>query len=113
MRGFNKVILSGHLGKDTEYQVLENNTPVAKFSLATTEVYKDKNGQSHSETDWHQVVVWRGLAELAHKYLKKGSQVLIEGKLKYRCYEDKSGVKHYVTEVIAEELVMLDKKTGD
>lgn len=111
MRGFNRVILSGHLGKDPEYQLLENSTPVAKFSLATTEIYKDKQGQNHTDTEWHTIVAWRGLADLAKKYLRKGSHVLVEGRLKTRSYDDKNGAKHYVTEVIADELIMLDKKT--
>lgn len=79
MRGLNKVTLIGNLGKDPEIQQLENNVNVAKFSLATTESYKDKNGQTRTETEWHTVVLWRSLADLAHKYLQKGSLVYVEG----------------------------------
>ncbi len=110
MRGLNKVTLIGNLGNDPDYQVLESNIGVAKFSLATTEPFKDKNGQTHSTTDWHTVVLWRSLAELAHKFLQKGSLVFVEGKLKTRSYDDKDGTKRYVTEVVAENLIMLDKK---
>ena len=112
MRGLNKVTLIGNLGDLPDFQTLEGNVSVAKFSLATTESFKDKNGQAHGSTEWHTIVLWRNLAELAHKYLQKGSLVYIEGKLKTRNYEDKEGVKRYVTEVVAEQLIMLDKKTG-
>jgi single-strand DNA-binding protein len=110
-RGLNKVTLIGNLGKDPEYQQLEANVSVAKFSLATTESFKDKNGQTQTTTDWHTVVLWRSLAELAHKYLQKGSLVYVEGKLKPRSYDDRDGTKRYVTEVVAEQIIMLDKRT--
>lgn len=112
MKGLNKVLLIGNLGKDPEVQTLEGNIKVAKFTLATTEGYKDENGQVHSQTEWHNIVLWRGLAELAEKYLKKGSTVHIEGKNRTRSYEDKQGVKRFVTEVVGEEIIMLDKKEG-
>jgi single-strand DNA-binding protein len=112
MRGLNKVTLIGNLGKEPEFQMLEGNIAVAKFSLATTETFKDKNGQSHSQTEWHTIVLWRGLADLANQYLTKGSLVFVEGKLKTRSYDDKDGIKRYVTEIIAEELILLDKKTA-
>ncbi len=108
MRGVNKVTLIGNLGKAPDYQQLDGNVPVAKFSLATTESYKDKNGQSRTDTDWHTVVLWRGLADLARDYLQKGSLVYVEGKLKTRSYDDKDGQKRYVTEVVADQLIMLD-----
>ncbi len=111
MRGLNKVTLIGNLGKEPEMQQLDGNVSVARFSLATTETFKDKSGQTHSTTDWHTVVLWRSLAELANKYLQKGSLVYVEGKLKTRSYDDKEGIKRYVTEVVAEQLIMLDKKT--
>ena len=111
MRGLNRVTLIGNLGKDPDMQTLEGNVKVAKFSLATTETYKDASNQNHTVTDWHTVVLWRGLAELAEKYLKKGSLVYIEGKLKTRSYEDKEGNKKSVTEIQAEQLILLDKKT--
>lgn len=101
-----------NLGADPDFQQLDNNIAVAKFSLATTETFKDKNGQIHTNTDWHTVVLWRSLAELAHKHLQKGSLVYVEGKLKTRSYDDREGIKRYVTEVVAEQLIMLDKKTG-
>lgn len=77
----------------------------------TTENYKDSNGQTQSSTDWYNIVLWRGLADLANNYLKKGSLVYIEGKIKSRSYDDKDGQKKYVTEIVAEELILLDKKT--
>lgn len=110
MRGVNKVILVGNIGKDPEVQMIEGNIPVAKFPLATTEMRKEKNGQQVSDTTWHNVVLWRGLAELAEKYLHKGSLVYIEGKLRNRNYEDKDKVKRFYTEIVAENLVMLDKR---
>ncbi len=111
MKGLNKVTLIGNLGKDPEIQTLEGNIKVAKFSLATTENYKDSNGQNQSSTDWHNVVLWRGLADLTEKYLRKGSLVYVEGKLKTRNFDDKDGNKKYVTEIVAEQLLLLDKKT--
>ena len=110
MKGLNKVMLLGNLGKDPEVQTLAGNIKIAKFSLATTESYKDDKGQAHTHTDWHAIVLWRGLAELAEKYLHKGSTVYIEGKNKTRIYDDKQGTKHYVTEVVGEQLLLLDKK---
>ena len=113
MVGLNKVSLIGNLGNDPDFQTLEGGISVAKFSLATTEVFKDKNGEKHTTTDWHTIVLWRGLADLAHKYLKKGGHVFIEGKLKTRSYDDKEGHKRYVTEIIGEQLILLDKKEAD
>ena len=113
MRGLNKVTLIGNLGKDPDFQQLDGNVPVAKFSLATTESFKDKQGQTQYSTDWHTVVLWRSLADLARNYLQKGSLVYTEGKLKTRSYEDKDGQKRYVTEVVADQLIMLDKKADD
>jgi single-strand DNA-binding protein len=110
MRGVNKVILVGNLGKDPEVQTLNENVKVAKFSLATTESYKDENGQTHANTEWHTIILWRGLADLAEKYLRKGSMIYLEGKLKTRFFEDKEGNKRYVTEIIGEQIVLLDKK---
>lgn len=111
MRGVNRVMLIGNLGKDPDIQHLEGNIGVAKFPLATTETYKDRNGKLNSQTEWHTVVLWRGLAELAQKYLHKGSLVYIEGRLKTRSWEDKEGVKKFATEVVGENLIMLDKRT--
>ena len=103
-------MLIGNLGKDPEVQTLEGNIKVAKFSLATTESYKDENGQAHSQTEWHNIVLWRGLADLAEKFLHKGNLIHLEGKIKTRSYEDKQGIKKYVTEIIAEQIILLDKK---
>jgi single-strand DNA-binding protein len=109
MRGLNKVTLIGNVGKTPDLQTLEGNVSVAKLSLATTEFYKDKNGQQRSETEWHTVVLWRGLADLASKYLQKGSLVYVEGKIKNRSYDDKEGIKQTVTEIIADSFLMLDR----
>ncbi len=111
MRGVNRVMLIGNLGKDPELQFLEGNIAVAKFSLATTESYKDKNGKLMSQTEWHTIVLWRGLAELAQKYLHKGSLVYIEGRLKTRSWEDKEHNKKFATEVVGDNLIMLDKRS--
>jgi len=110
MRGLNRVMLIGNLGKDPEVQMLEGQVPVAKFPLATTETHKDRTGKLVSQTEWHAVVLWRGLAELAQKYLHKGSLVYIEGRLRTRSWEDKEGHKKFATEVVGENLIMLDKK---
>lgn len=110
MRGLNKVTLIGNVGKDPDVQILENKVKVAKCSLATSETYKDEHGQSQSVTDWHTIIFWRGLADLAESYVRKGSLVYVEGKLKTRSYNDKEGNKRYVTEVIAEQIILLDKK---
>jgi single-strand DNA-binding protein len=110
MRGVNRVVLIGNLGKDPEILYLEGNIPVAKFPLATTEIYKDKTGKSISQTEWHNIVLWRGLAELAQKYLHKSSLVYIEGRLKTRNWEDKDHNRKAITEIIADNLIMLDKR---
>jgi len=104
-------MLIGNLGKDPDLQFLEGNIAVAKFSLATTESYKDKNGKLMSQTEWHTVVLWRGLAELAQKYLHKGSLVYIEGRLKTRSWEDKDHNKKFATEIVGDNLIMLDKRS--
>ena len=111
MRGVNRVMLIGNLGKDPDLQFLEGNIAVAKFSLATTETYKDRTGKLLSQTEWHTIVLWRGLAELAQKYLHKGSLVYIEGRLKTRSWEDKEHNKKFATEVVGDNLIMLDKKS--
>ena len=112
MRGVNRVMLIGNLGKDPDIQYLEGNIGVAKFSLATTETFKDRSGKLISQTEWHTVVLWRGLADLAQKYLHKGSLVYIEGRLKTRSWEDKDGNKKFATEVVGDNLIMLEKR-GD
>ena len=104
----NKVILVGNLGKDPEVRHLENGAAVANFSIATSETYKDrKTGEKVSQTEWHNIVAWRGLAEIAERYLKKGHKVYIEGKLKTRSWQDQDGNNRYSTEVITDNLTML------
>jgi single-strand DNA-binding protein len=109
----NKVILIGNLGKDPEVRHLENGAVVANFSIATSEVYTDKStGEKKEITDWHDIVVWRGLAEVAEKYLKKGYKVYIEGKIKKRSWQDKENITRYTTEIIADELNILSRPEG-
>lgn len=110
MRGVNRVMLIGNLGKDPDLQYLEGNIAVAKFPLATTDTFKDKSGNLVSQTEWHTVVLWRGLAELAQKYLHKGSLVYIEGRLRTRTWEDKDKNRRFSTEIVGDNLVMLDKR---
>ena len=110
MRGLNRVTLIGNVGKEAEYKTLEDGTPVAKFSIATTEIYRLKNGDTQSRTDWHTIVAWRGLASLVHQFIKKGSLLCIEGKLHNRQYSDKEGNNKYLTEIVAEQILLLDKK---
>lgn len=105
------MMLIGNLGKDPDMQYLEGNIGVAKFPLATTETFKDRSGKLVSQTEWHTVVLWRGLAELAQKYLHKGSLVYIEGRLRTRSWEDKEGIRKFATEVVGDNLIMLDKRS--
>lgn len=113
MSGINKVILVGNLGKDPEVRHLEGGAVVAKFPLATSETYKTKEGQRVDQTEWHNVVMWRGLAESAEKYLKKGSLVYIEGKIRTRSWDDKDGNKRFATEIIADTMTMLNSRRPD
>jgi len=111
MAGVNKVILVGNLGRDPEIRTLESGVKVARFSLATTESYNDRNtGQRVDQTEWHNIVLWRGLADIAEKYLRKGNQVYIEGKLQTRSYQDKDGITKYSTEIIGQNMNMLGGK---
>lgn len=110
MPGINKVILVGHLGKDPEVRHLEGGVTVASFPLATSETFT-KEGRKVEQTEWHNIVLWRGLAETAAKYLQKGKLVYIEGKLRTRSFEDKEGHKKYTTEVVAENFTMLGRKS--
>lgn len=105
----NKVILTGHLGNDPEVRTLESGVKVASFSLATSERWKDKEGNKKEDTDWHNCVVWSPIAEIVEQYLKKGSHVLVEGKVKQRQYE-KEGEKKYVTEIKVDSFEFLDSK---
>ncbi|BAV09320.1 single-stranded DNA-binding protein [Filimonas lacunae] len=104
-------MLIGNLGKDPDVQYLEGNIAVAKFPLATTETYKDRAGKLISQTEWHTVVLWRGLAELAQKYLHKGSLIYVEGRLRTRSWEDKENNKKFATEIVGDNLIMLDKRS--
>ena len=110
MSGLNKFILVGNLGADPEIRNLESGVKVATINIATGESYKDKNGERQTHTEWHRVVLWRGLAGVAESYLKKGSQVYIEGRLRTRSYEDQEGKTRYVTEIEARELNMLGRR---
>jgi single-strand DNA-binding protein len=110
MSGINKVILVGNLGKDPEVRHLEGGAVVAKFPLATSETYKTKEGQRVDQTEWHNIVMWRGLAESAEKYLRKGSLVYIEGKIRTRSWDDKDGHKRYMTEIVADTMTMLSSR---
>lgn len=110
MAGVNKVILVGNLGKDPEVRYLEGNIALAKFSLATSETIRDKSGNKTEQTEWHNIILWRGLAEIAEKYLRKGSTVYIEGKIRTRSYDDKEGNKKYITEITGENMTMLGNR---
>lgn len=107
MAGVNKVILVGNLGKDPEVRHLDNGRAVANFSLATSETYKNKAGEKVTNTEWHNVVLWTPLAEIAERFLKKGNQVYIEGKLTTRSWDDQEGNKRYTTEVVGREMTLL------
>jgi single-strand DNA-binding protein len=112
MSGVNKVILVGRLGKDPEVRNLESGISVANFTMATSETYRDKTSGDRKEiTEWHNIVLWRGLADVAQKYLHKGDMVYIEGKLRTRSWE-KEGVTRYTTEVIADNMTMLSSRSG-
>ena len=110
--GVNKVILVGNVGKDPEVQYIKEDVPVAKFTLATSETYRDKNGERQTTTEWHNIVIWRGLAKVVEQYVKKGSQLYLEGKITTRSYE-KDGVTKYFTEIVANNMQMLGKSDGD
>lgn len=109
-RSVNKVTLIGNLGKDPELRYAQSGSAVASFSLATSEQWKDQEGNPQERTSWHNIVIWGKLAEIAAEYLKKGRKVYLEGRLQYRDYEDKSGNKRYVTEVVVNDLVMLGSR---
>ena len=113
MSGINKVILIGNLGKDPEVRYLDNGVAVANISLATTENYKNKEGEKVSQTEWHDIVLWRGLAEVAEKYLKKGASVYIEGKIRTSKWVDKDENNRYKTEIMADKMNMLSKSSNE
>ena len=106
----NKVILIGNVGKDPEVRYIDNDVPVAHFPLATSETYRTKDGEKVTQTEWHNIVMWRGLAKVAENYVKKGHALYIEGKIRTRSYEDRDGNKRYITEIIADNMQMLTKK---
>jgi len=110
MAGVNKAILVGNLGRDPEVRHLDNGRAVANFSLATSEGYRNKAGERVTTTEWHNIVLWTPLAEIAEKYLTKGSQVYIEGRIASRSYDDKEGNKRYITEIIGQNLTMLGSR---
>lgn len=107
MAGINRVILIGNLGKDPEVRNLEGGVKVANFPLATTETYRGKNGEKAEHTEWHNLVLWRGLAEVAENYLKKGNSIYVEGRIRTRDWTDKDGNKRYTTEIQVDNMVML------
>lgn len=109
----NKVILLGHVGKDPEVKHLDNDRVVAKFTLATSESYKNKSGEKVTNTEWHNIVCWRSLAEIAGRYVKKGTTLYVEGKIRSRSYDDKDGNKKYFTEIEAENFQMVGKRNDD
>lgn len=103
----NRVYLIGNLGQDPETKKLENGKKVTRFTLATSDSFKNGDGQKIKETTWHNIVTWNGLADIAGKYLKKGSQVAVEGRIVYRSYDDKKGTTKYITEIVLNDLLML------
>ena len=108
----NKAILLGHVGADPEVRYTESGVPVATFNIDTTEVWKDKAGEKQERTEWMRIVAWNALAEICDKYVRKGSKLYIEGSIHTRDYEDKDGIKRYVTEVKAYTIKLLDKREG-
>ncbi|HEY4643903.1 MAG TPA: single-stranded DNA-binding protein [Bacteroidota bacterium] len=109
-RSLNKVTLIGNVGKDPELRYTSTGVAVANFTLATNEQWKDGDGNMQERTEWHNIVAWKRLAEICGEYLKKGKKVYIEGRLQYRNYDDKNGIKRYVTEVVSQAMIMLDSK---
>lgn len=110
MAGINKVILVGHLGKDPEVRAVGTDRKVANFSLATTESYKNKNGERVDQTEWHNIVFWGPIVDVIERYLKKGSQIYVEGKIRSRSYDDKDGIKRYATDIVGDTMTMLGGK---
>lgn len=109
----NKVILVGNVGRDPEVRYLESNTKVATFTLATSERYRDRNGEQKENTEWHNIVAWRQTADVCEKFVRKGTQVYIEGKLRTRSYADAQGVKKYTTEIQVDTLQLLGRREGE
>lgn len=109
----NKVMLIGNVGADPNVRYLEGNAKVASFTLATTERYKDRNGEQRENTEWHNIVAWRSTADVVENYVKKGTQLYVEGKIRTRNYTDQTGVKKYITEITADTIQMLGRKSDD
>jgi single-strand DNA-binding protein len=109
----NKAILIGNVGNDPEVRHLEGGTPVANFSLATSETYTNRSGERVTQTEWHNIVVWRGLAEVVEKYVKKGTQLYIEGRIRTRSWEDRDGNKRYTTEIVCDVMQMLGRRSDN
>jgi len=109
----NKVILVGNCGKDPEVHYVDSNVPVARFPFATSETYRSRDGERVTTTEWHNIVLWRGLAEVAEKFVKKGTQLFIEGKIRTRSYDDREGNKRYTTEIIADNMQLLGRKSDN
>ena len=107
----NKAILVGYVGNDPEVRYLDSGTPVANFRLATSENYTNRTGEKVTQTEWHNIVLWRGLAEVAEKYVKKGTQIYIEGRIRTRAWDDRDGNKRYTTEIVADSMQLLGKKS--
>ena len=111
-RSLNKVFLIGNVGKDPNVRYTSKGDPVATFPLATSEVWRDKDGQIQERTDWHNIVAWRKLAEIIQELVNKGSRVFVEGRIQTRSFEDRSGERRYITEIVAENLLLLGPRTG-
>jgi single-strand DNA-binding protein len=109
----NKVILVGNVGKDPETRYLDESTAITKFPMATSETYKNRAGERVSTTEWHNIVLWRGLAQVAEKYVKKGTQIYIEGRIKTRSYDDADGNKKYITEIVGDQMQLLGRRPDD
>jgi len=109
----NKVILIGNVGKDPIIRNVNDNTPVANFTLATNEIYKDSQGNTQKNTEWHNIVAWRNLAQLAEKFIRKGSQIYVEGRIKSRTYTDKDNQQRTIVEILADKIQLLGKKESD
>jgi len=106
-------MLIGNVGKDPDIRHLESGTAVANLTLATTERYKDRNGEMQEQTEWHNVVLWRGLADVTERFVRKGSQIFIEGKIRSRSWEDQSGQKRYTTEIVADNMQLLGRRSDN
>jgi len=112
MAGINKVILIGHLGADPEIRTIDSGRKVASLRLATTESYKNAQGERVEQTEWHSISYWGPIADVIEKYLKKGSQIYVEGRLRTRSYDDKDNIKRYVTEIVGQQMTMLGSRQG-